>query len=177
MLEMMLAVALLTGLMTAVSAWLSVAASTAIELEGPSRWEPAARAVLKLMEDDLAVRDASLDTPEARGIGGDRDTADLEIIGDTLRIKTRHRLGDAAGPVSEHLFRLSFDGTLSVTQRTADGRSQERLLVGDVAAFTLAPVIVGGEGRAGRMTSVIVTLVATDAAGGSVVSTVLEPTP
>jgi len=85
LIEMLLAVTLLSGVALVTATWMSVVARSQTEFAPSVRWESAARATLDLITDDLASWDSESRTREPR----------VRASGETLVIRTRSRTGDS----------------------------------------------------------------------------------
>lgn len=131
MVELLLALSLLTGIMVAIASWTQVTARASTAVAGPLHWRSAARAVLQLIHDDLVSGDFG--EPKGRR---PNQKARVEVVGDVLRIRTRLvGLRDHAGPVAhEYRFEAS-SGEVRLGQRSGQGRSSTRLLLDQVHAW------------------------------------------
>jgi len=129
MVELLLALALLSGLMLACVSW-TTAASRALATEGGrASWRAAAERAVELVDETLAVEDAGL---RARGDRGPR-----VALGDmSIDVRTRAAvMADRPAVAAAMRLRLT-DGVLRADWLDAEGRVlASRPLLGEVAAL------------------------------------------
>lgn len=137
MVELLLAVSLLTPITLAIAAWTQVAARASASAAEPMRWRAAAEAALQLIHDDLVTGDFS---------GGPTDRSSqqsrVEVVDGMLRIRTRATPGSwtapapgrvtpgsVTGPATHRYIFDAFSGELRLRQRTAHGAQSIRTLL------------------------------------------------
>ena len=131
MLELLVAVGLLSALLLATASWTRVAARSSTSTAEPMRWRVAAEAVLSLIHDDLATGDFA-----NVGRRGRNQAPRVEVTYGTLRINTRSVApGDVIGSVTNRYTLDSFSGELQLDQRTRLGRRSARLLLDGVSKW------------------------------------------
>lgn len=121
--ELLAALALLSGLLVAAGSWTRLAGAISGECSSSLLWRRSAEAAFELLHNDLATGDFQIDesTGEPRVV----------LTDDSLTIQTR-RIG--FGPV-EHFYRFdSVSHRLSRIER-AETTSSERTLLGDITGI------------------------------------------
>lgn len=132
MLELLLALALMAAVLTALLAVIQTTAAATVTIAEPLQWRTAAERVVQLVRADLLCGDFSA--------SADR----VSVTDGTLRIRTRASGADAvAGPVT-CLYALRGDGRLELERRAPGGSIERRDLLGGVRRFACA---VGADGR------------------------------
>jgi len=134
MIELLVALGLLSAVMLAVVSWTQVMAQTSQHATGPVRWRSAAEAVLRLIHDDLVSGD--LVAARKRGT---RDKPRIQIVDGVLQINTRAvDPAGTSGPVV-HRYALEVSSrALRREQRTLQGPPSSRLLLDDVLEWQCA---------------------------------------
>jgi prepilin-type N-terminal cleavage/methylation domain-containing protein len=128
MIELLVALSLLSIVMVAVATWTQVTARAAQSAAGPMRWRAAAETLLTLIHDDLV----SGDLGDARRPGG-RGQARVEAIDGTLRIETRAVGPDRlCGPVAHRYVLDAISGELRLERRIPQGTRTSHLLLDSV---------------------------------------------
>ena len=124
MVELLVAVGLLSALMLAIASWTQVIARAGTSAR-PARWELAAKSVLQLIHDDLAGGGSPDKPPRRRN-----EPPRVEIVDGRLQIRTRSVLPDAlVGPVvHRYVLRPSSD-ELHLAQENGAGKRHTRLLL------------------------------------------------
>lgn len=120
MIEMLLALSLLTGVMLAVAGWTRVSASLAVDATGPAQRDASVEAVFRLIQDDLLVGDMA-------------SNGAVDIDGQALKIVTRRRGAHSLmGPVT-HRYRVD-PGRKQLTQQMSGlgSRVTRRVLLHDI---------------------------------------------
>ncbi len=129
MVELLLALSLLTAILLATASWTQVAARASADTTYPVRWRAAAEAVLQLIHDDLVTGDFT-DTQRGR-----RDqNARVAVVDGALRIRTR-AVGHTVDVTGRAIHRYAFDafsGQLRLDQRTVTGTRYARPLLDHV---------------------------------------------
>ena len=118
--ELLLALSLLTVIMLAVASWTQTTASATAKAAEPGRWRAAGEAVLQLIHDDLAIGDFGTNDQGPR----------VKIIDGDLQIRTR--AAPASGFVGSITHRYEYHAPsheLALEQLRPDGRRHTRLLV------------------------------------------------
>jgi prepilin-type N-terminal cleavage/methylation domain-containing protein len=124
LLEVLLALALLAGLLIGVAAWVGSTARASHDVRAPLGWHGAAERVLQLVADDIATGDF---------VGG---TPRMGIIERGLSISTRETLiADRRGPATHRYVYLPQSDRLVLRVR-AGAFSTERVLLEGVEAFS-----------------------------------------
>ncbi|MCH8151425.1 MAG: hypothetical protein IH830_03515 [Planctomycetes bacterium] len=153
MIELLLAVSLLTPITLAIAAWTQVAARASASAAEPMRWRAAAEAALQLIHDDLVTGDFSGDFSSGFSgaqIGGRSDQKPrVEVVDGMLRIRTRATPGSwtapppapgtvtpgrvtpgsVTGPATHRYIFDAFSGELRLQQRSAHGEQCTRPLL------------------------------------------------
>ncbi len=123
MIELLLALSLLTMVMLAVASWTQVTAQASATAAGPARWQAAAGAVLQLVHDDLATGDFGTNSPGTR----------VAVIDGVLQIRTRAGASsDLVGPVTHHYKFDPHAHEVQLEQRKASGQRRTHLLLDGV---------------------------------------------
>jgi len=128
LIEMLVSLALLSGLMLAVVSWTQAAARSGAELAGPHAWRSAAERIIGLIHDDIQSGDW-------RPRVDDRTTRQplVQLENGELTIRTR-----SAGEVV-HRYQLDAPGgELSLSSTDGSARSAPRLLLQQVKEWTCA---------------------------------------
>ncbi|MHC4414372.1 MAG: prepilin-type N-terminal cleavage/methylation domain-containing protein [Planctomycetota bacterium] len=129
MIELLLALSLLSVLMLAVATWSQVTTRAGASAAEPVRWRAAAEAVLELIHDDLVTGD----------FGPPASRRPVELIDGVLQIPTRP--APSSGLVGPVVHRYGFNassGELQLEQRAASGRRRTRLLLDRLEDFQCA---------------------------------------
>ena len=135
MVELLLAVSLLTPITLAIAAWTQVAARASAVAAEPMRWRAAAEAALQLIHDDLVTGDfaGGFSGPQSGGRSDQKPR--VEVVDGTLRIRTRATPGSwtapggVTGPATHSYIFDAFSGELRLRQRTAHGEQRTRPLL------------------------------------------------
>ncbi len=129
MLELLLALSLLSAIMLATASWTQVAARASADAIYPVRWRAAAEAVLQLIHDDLVTGDFT-DTQRGRR----NQNARVEVVDGAIRIRTRAvgNTGDVTGLAIHRYAFDAFSGQLQLDQRTVTGERYTRPLLDHV---------------------------------------------
>lgn len=124
MIELLLALSLLSALVLVIASWTQVAAQASARGAAPMRWRPATEAVLTLIHDDIACGDFT-GKPRRRGAAEPR----VEAVDGVLLIRTR-----AAGSVTN---RYVFDPSAQELrfEQSRQGRPSVRPLIRRVAEW------------------------------------------
>ena len=130
--ELLVAIALLTAVVAATASWLQITSRTATVAAASTRFEAAADAVFRLIEEDIAVGD--FDKPPRRQRRVPRNPRDsrndkVATADGVLQIQTR----SVRGPVVHRYVVSQYDHQLYVTERTPGGASSRRLLLDNVS--------------------------------------------
>lgn len=123
MVELLLALALLAGLMVAVASWTQIAGLSGSELARPMRWRVAAEAVLQLIHDDLVTGDFA-----------DEEAASsprVRVADDALSIDSREA---SIGPVVCQYVLDTYSGRL-LRRLPGSGHRSDRVLIDEVTRF------------------------------------------
>ncbi len=126
MLELLLALSLLSAILLATASWTQVAARASADATYPVRWQAAAEAVFQLIHDDLVTGDFP-DTQRGRSI----QNARVAVVNGALRIRTR-AVGHTGDVTGRAIHRYAFDALsrqLRLDQRTATGGRSSRPLL------------------------------------------------
>ena len=129
MVELLVALSLLSAVMLAVASWTQVTARASADAAEPVRWRAAAENVLRLIHDDLVTGDFAGDS-SAEGRGR-TPSPRVEVFVGELRLRTR-AAGAGAGAIGPVTRRYAFDALsdeLRLHQATAQGISTTRLLL------------------------------------------------
>jgi prepilin-type N-terminal cleavage/methylation domain-containing protein len=118
--ETLAALALLSGLAVAGTAWMALSMRAAEDVGADVRWRAAANATLQLIHDDLR-KGAVLGRPPVR------------VQADRLFIPTRHE----GRPVEREYALDTSAGKLLITDRDVTGSLSRRVLLGDVTRLDL----------------------------------------
>ncbi len=125
MVELLLAVSLLTPITLAIAAWTQVAARASASAAEPMRWQAAASAVLQLIHDDLIIGDFA-EGPTDRS----SQQSHVEVVDGALHIRTRTVGSEVIIGPSLHRYILdAFSGQLRLGQQTLDGKLSTRPLL------------------------------------------------
>ena len=130
MVELLVALALLSAIMLGVSSWVGAAARASTAVAEPVRWVSAAEAALQRIHDDVMVGDfdESNESPENRRV---------QVDDDTLSIHTRGGWSDDIVGAATHEY--AFDrrsNELQVVQRVHAGSEHQYLLVDQVGSWS-----------------------------------------
>jgi type II secretory pathway component PulJ len=123
MVEMLLALALLSALIVAITGWTSIAAATGTRAIRPLHREAAALRVLQLIATDIAVGDWDLDDEDEK--------PRIEISPNKLTIETRTRRSGSV--IHAYIYRNEEQELMLIEQH--DTETAERLLVDRVEHF------------------------------------------
>ena len=124
MIELLLALSLLSALVLVIASWTQVAAQASARGAAPMRWRPAAEAVLNLIHDDIACGDFT-SQPRRRGAAEPH----VEAVDGVLLIRTR-----AGGAVTNRYVFDSIAQELRLEQ-SRQGRPTVRPLIRRVAEW------------------------------------------
>ncbi|MCH8342417.1 MAG: hypothetical protein IH983_00330 [Planctomycetes bacterium] len=134
MIELLLAVSLLTPITLAIAAWTQVAARASASAAEPMRWRAAAEAALQLIHDDLVTGDFAEGPTDSSS-----QESRVEVVDGMLRIRTRATPGSwtapapapgtVTGPATHHYIFDAFSGELRLRQRSAHGAQSTRPLL------------------------------------------------
>lgn len=131
MVEILVALGLLSALMLTVTSWIQTTAR-ASALAEPMRWRIAAQAVLQLIHDDLMTGDFEAGQQRRRS-----RQPRVMVESDSLRIDTRTgQAGEETGPTTHHYELDTFSDELAMTSEPKRARHTTRLLLDDVDRFT-----------------------------------------
>ena len=150
LIELLMALSLLSMLMIAVASWVQTTARTTVEFAEPLQWNSAAEAVMQLIHDDLTLGDFELSSKMQRPAKAARIRVDEE----ELSIKTRDR-----GEIVHAYGRDAHTGELSLFSTDQQNRTIKRLLLGQVSRFECTHnedkdvLTVAIESEAGRLVS------------------------
>ena len=124
MVELLLALSLLSVIMLAVASWTQVTANAAASMAGPVRWRAASEAVFQLIHDDLVSGDFGGGAPR------------VDVVDGVFRVTTRATgFSDLVGAVT-HRYRHRADSReLLLEERVSDGRRRTRVLLDDVSEW------------------------------------------
>ena len=125
MVELLLAVSLLTPITLAIAAWTQVAARASASAAEPMRWRAAAEAALQLIHDDLVTGDFAEGPTDPSS-----HESHVEVDDGSLRIRTRAVGSEVIIGPSLHRYILdALSGELRLRQRTLDGKLSTRPLL------------------------------------------------
>ncbi|MCH8166198.1 MAG: prepilin-type N-terminal cleavage/methylation domain-containing protein [Planctomycetes bacterium] len=129
MVELLLALSLLSAILLATASWTQVAARTTADSIYPVRWRAAAQAVLQLIHDDLVTGDFT-DTQRGRR----NQNARVAVVNGALRIRTRAigHTGDVTGLAIHRYAFDAYSGQLRLDQQTVTGTRYTRPLLDQV---------------------------------------------
>lgn len=133
MVELLLAVSLLTPITLAIAAWTQVAARASASAAEPMRWRAAAEAALQLIHDDLVTGDFSEGPTDPSS-----HESHVEVVDGMLRIRTRATPGswtapgNVTGPATHGYIFDAYSGELRLRQRKAHGEQSIRPLLNRV---------------------------------------------
>lgn len=114
MIEVLVALTLLSVMMLAVATWTGIAATTGVELTRDLQWRTAANNLLQLIADDCVIGDF-----DTRGAGPGSAAGTVELDDSTLRIVTR----SAADGPSERVYVYDpFTKRLTLRSQPLDAR-------------------------------------------------------
>ncbi len=114
MIEVLVALTLLSVMMLAVATWTGIAATTGVELTRDLQWRTAANNLLQLIADDCAIGDF-----DTRGAGPRPAASTVELDDSTLRIVTRSA---ADGPTERVYVYDPFTKRLTLRSQSLDAR-------------------------------------------------------
>jgi type II secretory pathway component PulJ len=117
MIELLLAVSLLSMLTLGVASWVQTTARSSAQCAAPLRWHAGAQAVLQLIHDDLASGDFAADDRSLR------PSPRVRVVDGALHLETR------AGRAVQHIYRLDVPGHELALTRVAGGRRSARTLL------------------------------------------------
>lgn len=130
MIELLAALALLGMLTAALAQWTQMTMRMASLANRNLPWDRAAAAALERVNEDLLVGDFAIPTEKRKGTPDIKDVR-VEVLDDRLAILTRQ---DGRTVRREYVLDRNH---LLREDRFEDGASERRMLLGDVAAFTL----------------------------------------
>ncbi|MCC7389844.1 MAG: hypothetical protein IT431_13875 [Phycisphaerales bacterium] len=137
-LELLLALALLSGLTIACVSWTTAATRALSDQGGSAAWTQGARATLAFIDDAIATED--------RSGGRARETWRVAVEGQRLTLRSRQVVAtDSGTPALAETVELSAEsGSLVATYRDAGGRRlAQRPLLGGVLGGALGGELVG----------------------------------
>lgn len=127
--ELLVALGLLTVVVVATGSWLQISGRSTSVAQTTTGFESAAGAVLRLIEEDIAVGDFPKRSQRGRSQQSERVTVD----GRALRIQSR-----TAGEAVSCTYELqSYPSQLRRSERDSTGRTSHRLLMADIADWRI----------------------------------------
>ncbi len=133
MVELLVALALLSAIMLGVSSWVGATARASTSVAEPVRWTSAAEAALQRIHDDVVAGDfdESDEPPENRRV---------QVDGDILRIRTRSSwigdVVDSGGAVTHEYVLDRFSNEMQLVEPDSAGAEHRYLLVDHVGSWS-----------------------------------------
>ncbi len=130
MVELLVALALLSAITLGVSSWVSATARASTTVAEPVRWASAAEAALERIHDDVMVGDFDESDESA-------ENRRVQVDGDILRIRTRSSwINDVSGVVIHEYVLDRISSELQLVQRADGGKEHRHLLVEQVDSWS-----------------------------------------